>query len=164
MVTQEEADTALREADDADRAFRARLEEFGRKYGLSAGVTRIVAEFDEEGLLSALTAAEDGPAALESVEAGIWGALVGHIPPGAVAEPRIVDAYLDGLFRKGGVRVSSSLETVTVTALLGVITDVKVSRRLLGGGRPQLICDEVLPIARRAALESDTLGVYGGTR
>ncbi len=153
--------------EDADRAIReslAALDRLGREYGIAPGASRASASFDERGLIVALDVVDGVPMEHEVLRAEVERAVVGRIPLGLAASPPFIDSWLDGLDTRPPVEVTNDLESVTVSADLGVITGVAISRRILGGGRPQMICDEVLPVIRRAQLESDRLGVFGGAR
>lgn len=151
--------------EDADRAIReslAALDRLGREYGIATGASRVSVSFDERGLIAALNVVDGEPMEHEFLRAEVERAVVGRIPPGLAASPPSIDSWLQGLDARPPIEVTNDLASVTVSADLGVITGVTISRRILGGGRPQTICDEVLPVIRRAQLESDRLGVFGG--
>jgi len=154
-------------ADDADQAIRealAALNRLGREYGIAMSASRVTASVDERGLITALDVVDGEPLAHEFLRAEIERAVVGRIPPGLAASPAFIDGWLDGLDARPPIEVTNDLESVTVSADLGVVTAVTISRRILGGGRPQMICDEALLVVRRAQLASDRLGVFGGER
>jgi hypothetical protein len=154
----------------ADRTEAAAREQQARltalaPYGVELRPPRVVASFDEAGLLDALTFTGDGPVALIDVWRDIETALVGVIPRRAAASAAVFEDAVDAVLSEGpATTVANGLRTVVVTARNGVILGVRVDGRHLGGGSGRLICDEVLPVARRAQLASDALGLFGGTR
>lgn len=155
MVSGSDAEAAVREA-------LAALDRLGREYGIPMDASRVSASFDERGLIAALDVVDGEPMEHEVLRAEVERAVTGRIPPGLAASPHLLDEWLHGLDTRRPVRATNSLASVTVSADRGVITGVTISRSVLGGGRPQMICDEVLPVVRRAQLESDRFGVFGG--
>lgn len=156
---------SVEDADEAIRESLAALDRLGREYGIAMTASRVRASFDERGLIVALDVVDvvDGEKMEhEFLRAEIERATAGRIPPALAASPALIDVWLSGLDARPPVEVTNDLHSVTVSADLGIITAVTISRRILGGGRPQTICDEVLPVIRRAQLESDRLGVFGG--
>jgi hypothetical protein len=140
------------------------LERLAQDYGIPVGPSTVTASFDERGVVTALAAVGDGPVELETLRTDILRALAGRVPPGLSRSPHLLEAWLDGLDARRPATFTNDLRSVTVSADLGAITGVALDPTLLRGGRPQTICDEVLPVARRAQLGSDRLGLFGGTR
>jgi hypothetical protein len=152
---------------EAERSIRAALStvaDLVHDYGMPTGPSLVAASFDECGLLTTLEAVDDSPVELETLRTDILHALAGRVPPGLSRSPHLLEAWLEGLDARRPESFGNDLSSVTVTAERGVIIGVAVDARLLGGGRPQSVLDEVLPVARRAQLGSDRLGLFGGTR
>ena len=165
MVTDAGLQRALREAEESQHALQTRLAALGDSYGLRFGPSRVIAELDDDGLVDSLTFTEGGRVDLELLRLDIERTLAGAVPRLTALLPARMEQLVDALLSDdAGVTVTNDLQTVAVTAKQGMIARVEFDHRLLNGARPQSICDEVVPVARRAALASDTAGVFGGAR
>lgn len=151
-------------AEEAHRELVQRLDALGRDYGVAVAPSRIVARFDEAGIVSSLECLDGERMDLDAVRTEIEQAIAGRVPLRLAARPELLDSWLAGIDTGEGDRFTNDLGSVTIRAFHGTITSLVLDRRLLRGGRPQTICDEVLPVARRAMREADSSGRPGGER
>lgn len=134
--------------------------------GLGADPARrlVEAQFDESGLLAGLMYTGERSVDSRTLQGEILLSLAGGGFPLADGPDRLLaltDALLGDTPREA-VRTNER-RTAAVTAREGLVVRVAFDHGALRGARPQTLCDEVVPLARAAAMASDSVGRFEGS-
>ncbi len=134
--------------------------------GLGADSARrlVEAHFDESGLLARLIYTGERSVHSYALQGEILLSLAGGGFPIADGPERLIalaDAMLGDAPREA-VRANER-RTAAVTAREGLVVRVAFDHGALRGARSQTLCDEVVPLARAAAVASDSVGRFDGS-
>lgn len=173
MVSGEALEARLREAERRGRALEeeargllaevAALSGRPRTPGADADHRLVEARFDDAGLLAELVYTGERSVDSRTLQGEILLSLAGGGFPTAGGPERLIalaDALLSDVPREA-VRANDP-RTASVTAREGLVVRVAFDHDALRGARSQTLCDEVVPLARAAAVASDSSGRFGG--
>jgi len=124
----------------------------------------VEAHFDASGLLAELVYTGERSVDSYALQGEILLSLAGGGFPTADGPDRLIalaDAMLGDAPREA-VRANER-RTAAVTAREGLVVRVAFDHGALRGARAQTLCDEVVPLARAAAMASDSVGRFDGS-
>jgi hypothetical protein len=177
VVTVDDLAGRLRSAESRSRELEAQAARLMADVRSDGWQSRLVeAHVDDQGLVEALDYSGErsvdsvtlqGEIMLALIGSGVAGGAGSGAGTGSHARAQSIAALAEALLAdepREAVR-RNERGTASVTAREGIVVRVSFDHRVLRGARSQTLCDEVVPLAREAALASDSIGRFGvGTR